>query len=118
MDQMRVQFMKGVLAALASTGQVVTYDEIRRLCRLAQEQCGEYLGEARKAMVGAGQPDFCAVVVGASGTPGSGWGSADEWAQALRQAHEFWSDRRRMDNAEFRDKYGALPVEPGLPAER
>lgn len=48
--------------AFASNGQTVHYDEIRRLCRLSQEQLGAYLEEARRAMVDAGQPDFCSIV--------------------------------------------------------
>jgi hypothetical protein len=49
-DENRVAFLRGVLAALASTGQVVHYKEIRRLCRFSQEQLGTYLGEARKPL--------------------------------------------------------------------
>ena len=86
LDEGRVRFLRGVLAALASTGQVVTYDEIRRLCRLSQEQCGEYLGEARNRMLAASQPDFCAVVVNSSGSPGEGWGDADECPGVARSA--------------------------------
>jgi len=119
-DEHRVAFLRGVLAALASTGQVVHYDEIRRLCRLAQEQLGTYLGEARKLSVAAGQPDFCSVVVKDAGWPGDGFAHPAPqtdpvaWAKALRSAHEYWRDRRFMDNTEFGAKYGALPAVPGL----
>ncbi len=119
-DEHRVAFLRGVLAALASTGQVVHYNEVRRLCRLAQEQLGTYLGEARQLSVEAGQPDFCAIVVKDAGWPGDGFAhpapktDAVAWAKALREAHTFWRDRRLMDNDEFSAKHGGLPAVPGL----
>jgi hypothetical protein len=72
-DEHRLAFLRGVLAALASTGQVVHYDEIRHLCRLNQEQLGTYLGAARQPLVDAGQPDFNAIVVKEEGWPGDGF---------------------------------------------
>ena len=118
-DPNRLAFLRGVLATLASNGQVVHYDEIRRLCRLNHEQLGAYLGAARGPVLASDQPDFCATVVNNEGWSGSGWsqGAAGtdprEWAKALRRAHEFWRDRRRMDNTEFEAKHGALPAVPG-----
>lgn len=71
LDGERLWFLRGVAAALASSGQVVHYDEIPRLCRLSREQAGSYLGAAR-----AGQrqeePDFCANVVNEGGWHGTG----------------------------------------------
>jgi hypothetical protein len=114
LDPNRIAFLQGVLAALAASGQVVHYDEIRRLCRFSQQQLGEYLGAARSPMTAANQPDFCTVVVGETGWPGAGWGDPAAWAHALRRAHEYWRDRRSMDNADFRNKYGSEPEVPGL----
>jgi hypothetical protein len=113
-DPNRLAFLQGVLAAFASSGAVVHYDEIRRLCRFSQEQLGEYLGQARVPLVDAGQPDFCAIVVNDGGWPGDGWGKPDAWPAALRLAHRFWRDRRRMDNTAFEAEHGAVPAIPGL----
>jgi hypothetical protein len=49
-----------------------------------------------------------------AGKPGIGWGDPAAWAQEVQRVHRFWSDRRRMDNAEFQDRYGSLPAIPGL----
>jgi len=114
-DRNRLTFMQGVLAGLASAGHVIHYDDLRRLCRLNQEQLGEYLGEARRKLLAAGQPDFCSVVVNDGGWPGDGWGDLDKWPKALRAAHKFWRDRRVLDNADFEERYGAPPALPGLP---
>ena len=120
LDENRVAFLRGLLAAFASNGQTVHYDEIRRLCRLSQEQLGAYLEEARRAMVDAGQPDFCSIVVRKAGWPGDAWATGPhgtdprEWARALRLGHEYWRDRRQLDNTEFRQKHGELPKVPGL----
>ena len=114
-DRNRLTFMQGVLAALASTGQVVHYHELRRLCRLNQEQLGEYLGEARRELLAAGQPDFCSVVVNDGGWPGTGWGDLASWPAKLREAHNYWRDRRTLDNDDFKQRHGQPPVVPGLP---
>lgn len=119
-DENRLAFLKGVLAATAGSGQLVTYSQLRRLCRLNMEQLGEYLGVARRRLIDAGQPDFCAIVVGDDGTPGAGWynshaGSTEVgWAREVQRAHVFWRDRRLLDNGEFEAEHGALPAEPGL----
>lgn len=120
-DLHRLAFLRGVLAAFASTGQTVTYDEIRRLCRFNDEQLGTYLGQARRPLTKAEQPDFCAVVIGdTTGWPGPRWSDnvdgtdPAEWAQELRRAHRFWKDRRNLDNPAFRKKWGKLPTIPGL----
>ena len=112
-DSDKVQFLRGLLAAFASNGQLVTYDEIRRLCRLSDEQLGEYLGAARDGR-GPDEPDFCAVVVQTAGKPGRRWGEPAAWAAEVQRAHRFWSDRRRLDNSEFEQAYGGLPTMPGL----
>lgn len=119
-DEHRVAFLRGVLAALASTGAVVHYNEIRRLCRLNQEQLGTYLEAARAPTLAAAQPDFCSIVVKEEGWPGDGFAVTTKrtdpvaWAKELRTAHEFWRDRRQMDNDEFAAKHGAVPAVPGL----
>lgn len=118
LDQNRVAFLRGVLAAFASTGQVVHYNEIRRLCRFSQEQLGAYLAAARSEL--EAQPDFCAIVVNDGGWPGDGWAKdakgtdPTEWAKELRRVHRFWRDRRALDNAEFAQAHGGLPAVPGL----
>jgi len=120
LDEKRIVFLRGVLAALASSGQVVHYDEIRRLCRLNQEQVGEYLDAARSGLLDAEQPDFCAIVVNDRGWPGDGWAkdgkgtNPEEWAIELRRSHLYWQDRRAMDNGPFENKYKSLPTFPGL----
>lgn len=120
LDQNRVTFLRGVLAAFASNGQVVHYNEIRRLCRLTQEQLGVYLDAARSQLVSEGQPDFCAIVVNEGGWPGDGWAKGDkgtdstEWAKELRRVHRFWQNRRALDNAAFAAEHGQLPATPGL----
>jgi hypothetical protein len=116
-DDERLWFLRGILAALASSGQVVHYDEIRRLTRLSQEQVGEFLGAARAAQR-PGDPDFCAIVVNEGGWPGQGFGPLDEWPAQLRDAHNYWRARRELDNADFRKAWGHLPSLPGLPKER
>jgi len=116
-DQERLWFLRGVLAALASSGQVVHYDEVRRLCRLNQEQLGDYLGAARGTQRDD-EPDFCAVVVNEGGWPGDGFGPLPAWPAELRDAHNYWRDRRAMDNSEFVKEWGGLPTLPGLPVEK
>jgi len=113
-DRDKVVFLRGLLAAFASNGQLLNYDEIRRLCRLNDEQVGAYLDEARNGRR-EGEPDFCAIVVKAVGKPGAGWGDAAAWAQEVQKAHRFWDDRRRLDNIQFQNRYGSLPAIPGLP---
>lgn len=113
-DGDKVVFLRGPLAAFASNGQLLNYDEMRRLCRLSDEQMGSYLDEARKGR-GEGEPDFCAIVVKTAGKPGPGWGDAAAWAQEVQRAHRFWGDRRRLDNTQFQERYDSLPAIPGLP---
>ena len=112
----KVWFLRGLLVGLASSGQVVHYDEMRRLCRMNDTQLGTYLGEARKGLP-SNEPDFCAVVVNDSGTSGPGWGNAKDWAEALRAAHRWWRDRRFMDNTAFETAHGELPLFPGVKEE-
>jgi hypothetical protein len=81
-DHDKVLYLRGLLVAFASNGQLVNYDEIRRLARLSDEQVGTYLDEARKALADT-EPDFCAIVVKTAGKPGQGWGDAAKWAQAV-----------------------------------
>jgi len=116
-DDERIWFLRGALAALASTGQVVHYNEIRRLCRFAQEQLGTALGAAREGL-SPDEPDFCAIVVNDGGWPGTGFGQLERWPADLRKAHSFWRDRRQMDNTEFQQGGRSLPTFPGLPGER
>lgn len=120
-DPHRLAFLKGVIAGLASTGELIAYSELRRLCRLSQEQLGSYLGAARKRLLEEGQPDFCAIVVGDdSGVPSEKWydphpgDGASYWAKEVHRAHKFWRDRRSRDNLDFKEEHGSLPAEPGL----
>jgi len=84
------------------------------------EQVGAYLGEARRRVLLAGQPDFCAIVVGDDGTPGSGWfdphvgATSLSWAAEVQRVHTFWRDRKSLDNTAFEAAHGKLPAEPGL----
>jgi len=113
-DETRLTFLRGVLAAFASNGQVVHYDEVRRMCRFNKEQMGVALGNARRALR-KGEPDFCAIVVNDSGEPGVGWWrGSTEWPSELRRVHQYWAKRRRLDNPSFRAVYGGLPSVPGL----
>ncbi len=119
-DEHRLAFLKGVLAATASNGQIITYSQLRRLCRLSMEQVGAYLGEARRRVLSAEQPDFCAIVVGDDGSPGSGWfdphanATSQRWAAEVQRVHAFWRDRKSLDNTAFEAAHGGLPAEPGL----
>lgn len=111
-DQERVWFMRGALAMAAAKGQVIHYDELRRLCRLSREAMGGYLAKAREGLQ-EGEPDLCSVVVNdTSGHPGEGWGDAKDWALEMRRAHRFWQDRWSMDNPDFEKKQGMLPTYP------
>lgn len=116
-DNERVVFLRGLLVAFASNGQLVNYDDVRRLCRLSDEQMGTYLNHARKGLA-EGEPDFCAIVVKTKGQPGEGWGEPAAWAEQVQKSHRFWVDRRRLDNSEFEKLYGHLPAIPGLAHER
>ncbi len=119
-DEHRLAFLKGVLATTASNGQIITYSQLRRLCRLSMELVGVYLGEARRRVLLAGQPDYCAIVVGDDGTPGSGWfdphvsATSQRWAEEVQRVHAFWRDRKSLDNTAFEAAHGGLPAEPGL----
>jgi hypothetical protein len=42
-DEHRLAFLKGILAASATSGQLITCSQLRRLCRLNMEQLGRYL---------------------------------------------------------------------------
>jgi hypothetical protein len=112
-DPDKVLFLRGLLAAFASNGQLVNYDEVRRLCRLNDEQMGTYLNHARKGRAD-GEPDFCAIVVKTKGKPGDGWGEPGAWAEEVQKSHRFWSDRKKLDNSQFEERYGSLPAIPGL----
>lgn len=111
-DPKKVIFLRGLLVAFASNNQLVNYDEIRRLCRLSDEQMGTYLNEARQALA-EGEPDFCSLVVKTAGKPGPGWGDLEAWAQEVQKTHRFWTDRKRLDNADFENIYHHLPAIPG-----
>src|SRR2546428_647687 len=55
-DSEKVVFLRGLLVAFASNGQL-NYDEMRRLCRLNDEQMGSYLDATRKGR-GRASPTF------------------------------------------------------------
>jgi hypothetical protein len=111
-DNEKVLFLRGLLVAFASNGQIVNYDDVRRLCRLNDEQMGTYLNHARKGLA-ENEPDFCAIVVKTKGKPGEGWGDPAAWVEQVQKSHRFWSDRRKLDNGEFEERYGKLPAIPG-----
>jgi len=113
MNKTKVDIVRGLLIAFASNGQIVDYDQIRRLARLHPTDVGEYLDEARKGL-NVGEPDFCAIVVNEDGVPGTGWGNTAHAAQEIVESHKYWHDRRFMNNVAFEKKYGALPEIPGL----
>ena len=112
-DENKLWFLRGVLVATCSNRQTITYDEVRRLCRLNDEQLGTYLGKARE-ILNEDEPDYCAVVVRTSGVPGEGWGNPDEGPAESVKAHQYWQDRRHLDNKDFKEIYGSLPTVPGL----
>ena len=112
-DNNKLWFLRGVLVATASNRQTITYDELRRLCRLNDEQLGTYLGKARQ-ILNENEPDYCSVVVKTTGMPGEGWGDQEEGPTEAIKAHQFWQDRRHLDNKRFEDIYGFLPRVPGL----
>ena len=109
----KVAFLRGLLAAFASNGQLVNYDEVRRLCRLNDEQMGAHLGRARQSRAD-NEPDFCSFVVKTKGKPGEKWGDEAEWAREVQRAYRFWADRKNLDNDGFKKRYGILPTYPGL----
>lgn len=109
----KLWFLRGVLVATCSNRQTITYDEVRRLCRLNDEQLGTYLGEARQ-LLREDEPDYCAVVVKTKGVPGESWGDPKEGPGQAIKAHQYWQDRRHHDNQDFTEIYGSLPSVPGL----
>ena len=115
-DNNKLWFLRGVLVATCSNRQSITYDELRRLCRLNDEQLGTYLGRASE-ILGKDEPDYCSVVVKTTGVPGAGWGNPEEAPAEAIEAHQYWQDRRNLDNDEFEETYGSLPTVPGLPSE-
>ena len=74
-DDKKLWFIRGILVATASNRQTITYDELRRLCRLNDEQIGTYLGKARE-ILSEGEPDYCSIVVKTTGVPGGKVGVA------------------------------------------
>lgn len=112
-DQERVQFIRGILVSLASCGQTITYEELRRLSRLSMEMVGTYLGEAR-SVLRSDEPDFCAVVIGRDGQPGHGFGhlTADTFLAEQQRVFRYWKERRALDNEPFAKKYGDRPSIP------
>jgi len=115
-DSNKLWFIRGVLVATCANRQTITYDELRRLCRLNDEQLGTYLGKARK-ILSKDEPDYCSVVVKTTGVPGESWGNQEEGPAAAIKAHQYWQDRRNLDNKEFEKAYGSLPTIPGLSSE-
>lgn len=108
----KVAFIRGVCIFAASHGIDIYYDELRRLARLSDEQLGAYLGASRQGLA-PGEPDHCAMVVSAKGTPGLAWGDLNTWTSERARAVAFYSARRGLDNAAFEERFGALPTFPG-----
>ena len=116
-DSNKLWFIQGILVSTCANRQTITYDELRRLCRLNDKQLGTYLGEARD-ILSEDEPDYCSVVVKTTGVPGEGWGKQEKGpARAIKAQQRFWQDRRNLDNKEFEKTYGSLPTIPGLSSE-
>ena len=108
----KIWFLRGILVALAVVGHELTYDQLRRIMRLSDRQVGPYLGSARAWLLPS-EPDVCASIVKSLGTPGAGWGQVASWAAELQRVRDYWQDRAKLDNEDFRAKYRALPSLPG-----
>jgi hypothetical protein len=112
LDQNKVTFLQGVLAAHIANGLSLNYMTTSRYIGVPLEHVGSYLGAARAELLKNGAPDFCAAVIGANGKPGSGWGDPSKWKAAWKKAHKYWSDRISMNKADFITAYGACPPVP------
>jgi len=108
----KIWFIRGVIIAFAVCNRTLTYDQLRRICRLCDRQLGSFLGKARTGLAPS-EPDFCVVVQKTMGAPGAGWGNPKTWAIELQRAYDYWRDRSLMDNTDFVAKYGSIPSVPG-----
>jgi hypothetical protein len=115
LEMERLWFLRGVLAAFASSGEVVQLGEICKLCRLRPEEASTYLEAARQGLH-EDEPDFCDVIAaetgGGAGTPR---GPSGKWPARLRDAHQYWRDRRYLEDQEFEKEWSWLPTFPGPP---
>ena len=116
-DPQRLWFLRGVLAALASSGQVVPRDEICRLCDLDEAQTAAALDAARAGQY-EDEPDFRVIVVNDAGWSGGASGLPEGWLARLRDAQGYWRDRRNMEDNAFRKEWGHTPTFPRRPRER
>src|SRR6266568_336649 len=116
-DPQRLWFLRGVLAALASSGEVVPHDEIRRLCNLDVAQAAAALKAARAGQY-EDEPDFRVIVVNDAGWSGEASGPPEAWPAMLRDAQGYWRDRRNMEDDAFRREWGHTPTFPWRPRER
>jgi hypothetical protein len=109
----KIWFLRGILVACAAVGHYLTYDQLRRLMRVSDQQLGQYLKEAKGKTV-FGEPDISSMIIKTLGRPGYGWGDISVWASAFEEACQYWHDRMTMDNSNFTEKYRNLPSFPGL----
>ena len=103
-------FIRGVMAALASSGQVVDCEEIARLCRLSREQVRAYLRAAGRGQY-EDEPDFSDIVLSEGGSPREGM-DPREWSARLHDAQRYWRDRRSLDDESFKREWGDTPTFP------
>ena len=106
----RLWFLRGVMAALASSGQVADFAEIRRLCRFTAEQARAYLRAAGRGQY-EDEPDFRDIVLDEGGCPREGV-DPRRWSARLHEAQRYWRDRRNLDDDGFRREWGDTPTFP------
>ena len=106
----RLWFIRGIMAALASSGQVVDCEEIARLCRLSGEQVRAYLRAAGRGQY-EDEPDFSDIVLSEGGSPREGM-DPREWSARLHDAQRYWRDRRSLDDESFKREWGDTPTFP------
>jgi hypothetical protein len=107
----RVAFLQGLLVALASCGQIIDYEELRKLSRCPQEHFTAYLEAARAPLQESRQPDVCAIVITGAGLP-AGFRDLEVWEDELEQVHTYWVDVRNLTPEEFTAAHGSLPALP------
>ncbi|MFT3923977.1 MAG: hypothetical protein QM778_15695 [Myxococcales bacterium] len=110
-DSRRVSFLQGMLVAFASAGQIVDFEELRRLCGCPEAEFVTLLEAARAPVRRAQQPDYSAVVISSSGLP-AGFRDLEHWDEELVAAHRYWTDVRNLTAEELVAAHGSLPAVP------
>jgi hypothetical protein len=111
LDPERVSFLQGLLVGLASAGQIIDFEELRKLCGCSQPEFIPLLEAARAPMRAAGQPDCSAIVISSSGLP-AGFRDLELWDEELMRAHHYCMDLRNLTEDEFEAAHGARPAVP------